>query len=219
MKLLAKFNGIHLKAFNKVFCVLEIFGLSLWKITHGSRAKRATFSQFGFLFSIVTVVVVLCAIIVQYSKVFPGFDTAVKNNMSSLVRSLKKIEFYTLIFTVFIPVWILRKKMKSVLEKILMVNQILNEIRGSMSENLILVPLAVKICIWMIMVMTITVLEMYFGTTISNSYSHNGVTWDAFITYAIPPFFKNLCILHLITIMSLITTRMTQIQSVLDDIK
>lgn len=218
MNSFVKLNGISLKVLNKVFRVLEILGLSLWRLnSYGSARSNISFSYFGLCLSVLTVIAVLCAIIVQHAKIYAGFDTAVSNNMSSLVSYLTKIQIYTHIFAIFVPIWMLRKKMRSILTKILKVNRILAEIDVNMVENFITPSLTVKICVWLLTEMIFYVLSAKLSSDVLNTDS--GMTWDGFLTYGLPPIFKSLFILHFITVMSLFITRMAQIQSILDGIK
>lgn len=220
-----KVNRIHLHAINKVFRILQCLGLSLWKVTFmGSvhLSQKVNFSNVSFIFSIFIVFIVICAIITQYSKTLSGFDTTYTSSLSNTVRSIHRFTHYLHILAIFIPVWVLRKKMRRICEKLSQIKYILNDLNTNTAENFMMMRFAFQILIWIIYVIILTILEVTIGTSIASHRSlrdHGntiGIRWETVFTFMVPPIFKNLCILHFIMLMSLMTTRMNQVQQLLE---
>lgn len=169
-----QFNQINSQAINKLLRVLQCLGLALWKVTFissGNTQQRVIFSRYSLIFSILIVFIVICAIITQHSKLLVGFETIYSSKLSVTVRHIHKMTHYLRILEIFVPVWIFRRQMKLIYEKLLLVKWILNNLHREMAENVVLVCLTVRILIWITVVITLTILEINIGMSIANNQS------------------------------------------------
>lgn len=221
-----KLNQIHLHAINKVFCVVHYVGLSLWNVTFMGPAKachqNVIFSKCSLTFSMIIVFLVLSAIISQHSKKLAGFETLFNSSISTIVRFIRRMVQYSYIVVIYVPVWILRKKMKVIYEKLLLVKSIVNFLNSEISERIVSFRIAVRILFCILVAIIHSVMGNLFAIRVaaSHSSSNNGKTvgfaWDTVLAYMVPAILQSLCIIHFITLMSLVSTRMEQVQELLD---
>lgn len=211
-----KLNQIHLQIINKVICVLEFLGLSLWKIKQEKSGEKVVFSIFALVNSVLIILIVARATISQLWNAVPEFDTAHDTDATKLINIVSKCMIYGFTPVVFIPIWCLHKKMRLILEKLLKIKRILSKISVDVSKNCYSVSLLLKTFVLFSAVMIIISFEVKIGTSLV---AHNkSFPWLIFLSHAIPSLFKHFCVLHFIILMGLMATRITQICSILENL-
>lgn len=217
-----KLNQIHLYAINKVLRFFQIIGLTLWRANFiGPVFQYSTFSYFGLIFSVILVSVIVFSTILQHQKMLVGFDSTIYNtSMSFLSRNLNKTLQYSLILVIYVPVWIFRKKMRMVHEKYLRVKCLLNELDHDVSTKFICHQSAINFLMAFISASMVIIVKIYNVVKIIRGRSADrdnisNFTWDAILTYVVPPFFKAFCILHVIMLTLMTRTRFMQVRELL----
>lgn len=219
-----KLNQIHLHAIDKLFRFFQLIGLSLWKTTFIG-VQKLQFSIFGLIFSIIFILVVICAIITSDSNAKGNFDTLFQSFAGTLMRYLFRFLIYLSVPVVYFPIWLMRWKMRKMHEKINTVKSILNELDPSKTipDNFLTTRLTIFTVVEVLIIIILTLLEMKLSSVILNndgdgSAQTNNLSWDTLFTYVIPDIFKNLCILHLLILTRIASTRFQQAQELLDNI-
>lgn len=217
MKML-QLNQIHLQAINKVICVLEFLGFSLWRVKVKSFDEIVVFSYRGLLVSMLIVFVIVYATISQLWTKIPVFETANSKDITKIIQLTSQYMIYSTIPVIFVPVWILHRKISLIFSKLLKINKILSEINRDISNNFFSASNVISIFLWILGIIVITALDMIFGIAFHKIHINRGIDWNTFIAYAMPSLFKHIFVLHFITLMSALSTRLTHIYRVLEGI-
>lgn len=221
-------NKIHLYFVTYIFRVLQFFGILQWKVTPSFTSnlnQKVTFSRFAFIFSVCTVLVVIYATIKQSSRNISGFDTTYNTNLSGYLLFILRMTQFISILVTFIPIWILRKQMKHMHEKLIMVKVVLRDVNKEMSESFISVGVTIKIVLWISFVVVKSIIEFFVGSSIArNNHSihktkAHGMDLIMFLTFVFPFMLRNLVLLHFIINICMMKARIDQVQMILDKIQ
>lgn len=214
-----KRNKMHLNAINTLLQAFQRVGLSLWKVSlTSSTPKPSKFSFFSLIFSIVITISVIYYTIEQCSKKLTGFDTLSDSFISTITRIIHRLAEYSYIIVIYIPVWVYWRDMQGIYDNFISIKRILKELNARISTVLLVNRAAIVITIAILIEIFLTFDRLFFGAKLVSSKSTEksvGITWGTLFTYVIPPILKNMCILQLLVLTSLTSTRLFQLKKLL----